>query len=571
MKKTVWLQRVLLVMASVIIFAAPSYGGEKKIIIFPIKYVGDPSKTYLAQTVKNLLDTRLSGAGMEGVEEEKYLAALSEKEKLGNISIQRIREAAGKHEASYAIFGSVTTAGTSSSLDLSVLDLHNGRVKPVTFSEITNEDQILIKTADMAGKIKTLIQGSAVRAAPEGPAGEKISSPTVGPTATTGVKAAPEAGKEMTLDSKRPIAAASSRSGREGIGMAGEKEAKPWPVQESAKVPEGQSGPRPLSSLKLTGQFPIPKAQIRSFEVADLDRDGTLEWIVLERKKISVFSRVQGTMVLKDRLNAPIGETFYKVSAGDINGNGRPEIYIITLYGQVTRTSVWEWSGSFTLLFRLPGNLRVWKDPLNKKATLLFQECKAEGPFSGPIYLMAYDKGGNVFRKESLESLKTVQLSTLTFIDLDQDGIMEYLGLDNGSFLCVWDRNGKNLWKSKEPIGGTNNAIILEGAEDNPPDIDYSTPLNSGLIIMDIDRDGQNEIIAVRNIGSYTLSERLKNYIKGHLLIYKIEDRKPVLAWTSEEIQNCIIEIQTDGRTLFAATDDATTWFKGPSSILWGE
>ena len=511
MKKNNLFQIILLVTLFIIFIESPFYAADKKVIIFPFSYTGDPSKAYIAQTIKKMLGTRVSGDSIEVIEDEKYNTILNDKEKSGNISAEKIRETAGKLNADYVIYGSVTTAGTTSSLDFSILSIGGKSGKPSKISETAGEDQIIVKIADISQQIRAIMQG-----------------------------------RQISFQ---------------------KNETKP----EITKIPSATE--RPLSSLKVTGNFKMNKMQVMAFDLADLNGDGTAEWIVLDQQIIKIFSKENGTMIQKDTLETSLGETFLKVSAGDADGNGIPEIYIVSLYGSVTRTSVWEWPGKFNKLFNISGNVRIIKETVFQKPVLLFQESGGQNPFSGMIYIMQYDKEGKLSRKDPLKNINNVQFFTLVIIDLDKDGNTEYVGLDFNSNLRVWDKNGESLWRSKDEIGGTNN-IIKPDAGTNP-DLPGSTnhviPLNSRLVVLDIDRDGKNEIICVTNIPSLSFLQNWKIFTKGNISVYKIDGKRLISSWTSDEIDNCITDIQTDGWTLFLSTEDGkpVTFFKGTSRIIW--
>ena len=152
---------------------------------------------------------------------------------------------------------------------------------------------------------------------------------------------------------------------------------------------------------------------------------------------------------------------------------------------------------------------------------------------------------------------------------------MEFIGLNGDSRLQVWDRTGKSLWSGDEALGGTNNAID-EGNDTWAWDQPRSRlPLNSRLIRMDVDGDGVDEVLAVKNIPSLPVVgkyiENLKIYDKAQLKAFKIKGTTLVPAWTSKEIDRSISDIQTNGKTLFLAKQkvDINNFSKGTGGIAW--
>jgi hypothetical protein len=499
------------VLIVIFLLVSPFYGADKKLVILPFNYTGDPSKTYLVQTIKKMLSTKLSGEGIGLVDEEQYNSILTGKEKEGIIPENKIKEIAGKLKANFVVYGSVTSAGATASIDLFILDIDKQNSSPSKISNVVSEDQLIVKTADMSGQIKAIILG--VQELP----GKS------------------ESGADMTKTTSSAV--------------------------------------KPLTSLNITGDIPIKNTQIMAFDIADLDGDGNSEWLILEAKSLMIYIKENGVMVKKDSLESSIGETFLKVSAGDVDGNGKPEIYVTTLYGQIVRTVVWEWPGKFIKLFDNSGNLRVIKETISNKSILLFQDSSADNPFFGAIQIMQYGKDGKLAGKESLKQLKNVQFYTLIFMDYNNDGNMEYAGLDNNSCLNVWDKDGKSIWRGKDEMGGTNNFITINvGLMDILPDATFFpyVQLNSRLAIMDIDKDGKNEIIVVHNIPALSIT-RLKEYEKGSIKVFKADGKKFVNTWTSDEIDDCITDIQIDGDKLFLSTESGhqALIFKGTSHILW--
>jgi hypothetical protein len=95
---------------------------DKRILLLPLVFYADETKSYLRQGLKSMFVSRLSGEGLELVGEESYAGLLSEEEKKGIISERRAEELARQLKAGYAIFGSVTIAGLEQGGDQSQED-----------------------------------------------------------------------------------------------------------------------------------------------------------------------------------------------------------------------------------------------------------------------------------------------------------------------------------------------------------------------------------------------------------------------------------------------------------------
>jgi TolB-like protein len=496
---------------------------DKQVVFFPVTIHADPSKTYLRKGFTSMFVSRLAGGGIEVIDEGQYGTLLSDKEKEGVISRDRAEELTRKLGAEYAVFGSVTTLGEGYSLDFSVLDLKKGNAELTRISEVANEDQLILTMADVAYQFRAVIEAVPLQ-----------------PRKRTGL-----------------------------ASMALEPEANDG-LFVKARGPD--------SSLQPSGEVSMNLA-LMAFDIGDLDGDGLVEWVVLGRDKLLVYVKDRGTMVLKGRLEPSYGEKFLKVSVGDGDENGKAEIYLVSQHGERVRTGVWEWeTEKFQNLYRRGGHLRILNRSDNNKPLLLFQDSGLREVFKGKISFMEYDQEGKLTRQESLEKLKGLQFYTLTVLDMDRDGQMEFIGLNKDSYLLVWDSEGNKLWYSDKALGGTNNAIgtgYLSDEYTSPNDPEFLVLFNSRMVIMDIDGDGKQELLAVKNIPSLgALGEyrgSFKSYDKAKLNAYKINGRSLVPAWTSKEFDLSISDMQTDGRTLFLAKlkPQATKFSKGKGGIAW--
>jgi len=102
-----------LFVVSIIFFfpVSKARSSTKTLVLFPLAIYADQSKAYLGQGIKSMLISRISGAGIEIVPDEKYTSLLTEKEGEGITSQKRAEELARGLKVDYVIFGSITTTG----------------------------------------------------------------------------------------------------------------------------------------------------------------------------------------------------------------------------------------------------------------------------------------------------------------------------------------------------------------------------------------------------------------------------------------------------------------------------
>ena len=137
---------------------------DKTLVLLPLALYADESKSYLRQGVKSILVSRLSGGGLHVIGDEAMGSLLTENEKAGISDKDRAEEVARTLKADYALFGSITTLGAGYSLDLSLLELSEDGSKRTRVSEAVNEDQFIPRMADVAYRVRALIEGKEVPA-----------------------------------------------------------------------------------------------------------------------------------------------------------------------------------------------------------------------------------------------------------------------------------------------------------------------------------------------------------------------------------------------------------------------
>jgi hypothetical protein len=97
--------------------------------------------------------------------------------------------------------------------------------------------------------------------------------------------------------------------------------------------------------------------------------------------------------------------------------------------------------------------------------------------------------------------------------------------------------------------------------------------MNSRLLITDIDGDGKGEVLATKNIPLVKYVKDLKVYFKSHLIAFRIEGTSLVPAWTTRQIDYCLVDIQAAGPALFLAGQKpkVTAFGEGSGLIMWFE
>jgi len=520
---------ILLVFLLPLIFISYVHASDRAILLLPVAVYGDKPEPYLLQGFKSMFISRLSGEGLEVRDDEGIAGLLSEQEKKGVITRERAEELARTVNAGYAVFGSLTTIASGYSLDLSLIELLEKGSKLTRVSEAVDENLFIPRLSDVAYRFRGIIEG-----------------------------------RQVALQSRKsPL---QQRDASRNLFAKLETD----DIQDSEEAGDGLlfKPSRQYSGARSEGKLPL-KMSVMSFDMRDLDGDGLSELLVLGRSGLFIYKREGESFALKGSVETSMGEDFIKVSTGDMDNNGKTEIYLVSNYGFRARTSVLEWTGRFNRLAQMSGHLRVIRNSDGGTDFLLYQDSKIDEFFSGRLYLMSYEGGKFARNKEPLPSLKGARFYSLAAIDMNGDGGPEWIGLGIESKLYVWDGEGNVLWSGSEDLGGSNNFIRI-GA---PTEADSEPKLTfeSRILVTDINGDGKKEVLTIKNIPFVKNLLDFKFYNKSKLIAYDVDGTDLYPAWVSGEINFCVTDMQVDGRDLYLAAQKEKLMNIGEGSgrIMW--
>lgn len=489
---------------------------KPKVLLLPFRIYAPPEQhAFLRQGLRSMFVSRLTGEGLDILPAPATEALLTEEDKEGVAADERAKELGLGSEAQYAIFGTVTAMGGSYSLDLGILDLEKDPPKLTRVSEATDENKLIPKIADVAYQFRAIIEGVDVRRFQTASGGDNLPA------------------------------------GEGTMGLFFRPTAESYGFEPSGNV--------------------TLRTRVVSFDTGDLDGDGKAEIVLVSRDQLIISIRDDDTMVLKERMSVATGEEFVRVSVGDMNRDGKAEIYLVSLYGQRAQSKVYAWDGQLRKLADHDGHLNVVKNTTVGKRFLLHQGSNLKKFCAGAIHYMEFGQGNTLTQKEPLP-LENAQLYTLAVADLNQDGHVEFLGLDQSNSLNIWGTNGKSFYQGNKTLGGSNNAVEV-GERTGQGDLPPRTEINGRVIVADVDKDGTDEVVAARNIAAFGILERMRLYKSSRLIAYRVEGLSLEQAWSTREIRYAISDLQKEGQTIYLAGQKGqySKMSAGESRIMWFE
>jgi TolB-like protein len=264
--------------------------------------------------------------------------------------------------------------------------------------------------------------------------------------------------------------------------------------------------------------------QLNGLAAGDLDGDGRPELVVITQNRLMVYHRVSRAWAEFAQFKGK-GGSFIGIDTADLNGNGRQEVFVTNFDDTEGRVAsfVMEWDGS--KLQRLAG-LLPWYfravDIENRGRTLVGQRQGPGEPFMPGIYAMAWHSEGYKPGKR-LSLPKDLNVFGFAHGIVRSAGTMETVTYRSSGHVQVLDTSGSEMVVSAERFGGGTNKIIFTD-EEQWDEADHLF-LPPRILLHDLDSDGIQEILVVNNqtsFGARGVFEHHRRYTKGRLQWLKI-------------------------------------------------
>lgn len=247
----------------------------------------------------------------------------------------------------------------------------------------------------------------------------------------------------------------------------------------------------------------------RYFTAADFEGDGKLEYAFSDGSKLHVYRHEPtGWREVWTETVPPAsqGIQHINIDSADINGNGRPEIFVTAMLNGVVSSYVVEFqNGAYQRVADVPGFLRLMAYP-GKGIMLLGQAYDPATFYSGQPRLYTWQDGKYVPGAE-FPLPRGVALYGFTYAALGEDQPF-MVAFDDDDHLLVYSKDTV-IWKSGEqyPAAATAvykpatgiGAVLAKDAIQG--DKSLRVKIRGRVTAVDINGDGRDEIIVPKNIG----------------------------------------------------------------------
>ena len=272
------------------------------------------------------------------------------------------------------------------------------------------------------------------------------------------------------------------------------------------------------------------KHAFNGIALGDVDGDGKIETVIITPNRLLVLRYDQQRMQTVYESPESGWDIYIGVDVADIDGNGRPEIFItsLALGRQSVQSFVLEYDGKTfnRIASDMSYFLRVVDIP-GRGAVLLGQKHMLDEPYGGTISEMIWRDGR--YEPDTRINVSGNVLG-LTIGDITNDGSESVAVFNSGDYIRVIGASDKNLWKSSEKYGGS--TIYYENRGHYLP---------TRLLALKSPKDGKTLVLAVKN---HDIADRklktFRDFTEAQVILFAWDGLGLAPQWKTRKISGMI-------------------------------
>ncbi len=484
---------VLVLFTLALTHGAPVFAGRlKTVAVLPFTMNADRDLTFLQEGIMDMLAVRLAWKDEVEVLEKDIVKKRAAQFK-GPINTEKAILIGEALKVDYVILGSLTVFGESVSMDARIIDMATKKTPVTAFNQSKGMDEVIPTVNQFAQDINAKIMGREV----------------IPPGYAT----------------------------------------RPGPRGPGGLIAGGDLG---FGEVALSRHF---RVEIVSLDTGDVDGDGGQDLVFVTYDKVHIYRWLKKGFSLFKTIKHKWSPNHIYVSVGDMDGNGKAEIYVSNLTQSRVSSYVLEWAGNG---FKRTADGLKWLlkvvDIPGQGRKLIGQERALDSGYKGAVQFLKREgdhfvsegplslpRGGNVFNFVIGRFDKTPQTYTIMLNPYER--------------LQVFDQENRQMWVSEGFFGGS-----LTFMEDKEPRLDRmgatATPIYipPPIFLMDVDDDEKPEVVICKNhsrVGRYLEHMRFFSSGKVYFMAWAGLGLSP--KWTSQKVAGAVVgyavaDIDHDGK-----------------------
>jgi len=480
-----------------------------KVAIIPFEMNAEKDLSFLRDGIVDMLASRLTWDDKVMVFSEEQTASALEAAQDFKGESQALL-VAGKLGADYVLFGSLTVFGDSVSIDSKMVNVTGNDDPFVFFTQTQGMGMVIPKINQFATDINAQVFGRGVTTAIRAPAEQ---APAVVPVPVP--QQQPPAYDQRAHPDKLAQEAMGDTQATDAPKQAETpKAAAIVPVQAGV----AQSGTQIIpNEFWKSGNF---KVLLNGLAIGDVDGDGRMEIVTITPDTVLIHRFENQRLIQVSKIETSSFNNFVGVDVADINGNGMAEIFVSGLNAQRNQANsfVFEFDGQAYKPLVENGRyfFRVVDTP-DQGPILCGQHIRKAGdPWGNSIDVMAW-QAGNYEPRDKILSSDRANVLGIAIGDARNNGQETVVSLDKFDRFRLFDPPGTQFWRSDDKFGGS--TLYYVG-----PQIDRDAEnrqfLPTRILILDLDKNGKNEVLVANNSGptgrAFTL---FRQYTKGSFAV----------------------------------------------------
>lgn len=266
----------------------------------------------------------------------------------------------------------------------------------------------------------------------------------------------------------------------------------------------------------------------------DIDGDGSDEFIFVEERAVRIVKlKLDGSLEQVARVSLGWSARGYMITAGDVDRDGKAEIFVTEKPGNYVRSDGYRFANGKLTRFFHEANMFVRVIQTSEGPVLYGQRNGTNRPFDRGIVRYRYANG-------AMQSASGGIPTALTLFEFTPIGTTGFLaGINYEQKLRLYNNSGSVQWTSAESYGGSDIEVTSGDRREHQE-------LRNGVTSVDIDGDGNEELLVVQNLleggltGSFVRIGVLQQYRSGRIVALSLENNSLVERWKTRTFNGII-------------------------------